>query len=136
MLSRAVVDVQMAGSVACVRLGSRKVGEVGRLAYSMGGASASWQMFPARSHHSSSVNLRDAKVVPPNALNISNNSPPRGLLGIPVIWYKATDDLRATTCRKVQKLDVKAKMSWCGIGPKRVAVQGRVLRSVHPNRVR
>lgn len=30
----------------------------------MGGALASWQMFPARPRHSSSVNLRDAQVVP------------------------------------------------------------------------
>lgn len=35
-----------------------------RLAYSMGGALASWQMFPARPRHSSSVNLRDAQIVP------------------------------------------------------------------------
>lgn len=34
-----------------------------RLAYSMGGALASWQMFPARPRNSSSVNLRDAQVV-------------------------------------------------------------------------
>lgn len=40
------------------------VGASSRLAYSMGGALASWQMFPARPRHSSSVNLRDAQVVP------------------------------------------------------------------------
>lgn len=56
-----------------------KWGKWGRLAYSMGGASASWQMFPARPHHSSSVNLRDMKVVPSIALNISNNSSLRSI---------------------------------------------------------
>jgi len=30
----------------------------------LGGALASWQMFPARPRHSSSVNLRDVQVVP------------------------------------------------------------------------
>jgi len=39
-------------------------GGTSRLAYSMGGALASWQMFPARPRHSSSVNLRDAQIVP------------------------------------------------------------------------
>lgn len=118
-----------------VGLDSRRWGKWGRLAYSMGGASASWQMFPARPHHSSSVNLRDVKVVPSNALNISNNSSARRQLGIPVIRCKAVDSLLATTCRKLWKLSVKPKMSWCGIGPKRVIVQGRVRCSVHPNRV-
>lgn len=101
----------------------------------MGGAFASWQMFPARPHHSSSVNLRDVKVVPSNALNISNNSSPRRQLGVSVIRYKATDGLRAIIYEKSWKLDAKLKMSLCGIGPKRVVVQGRVRCSVHPNRV-
>lgn len=70
--------------LVCVGLDSRRWGKWERLAYSMGGASASWQMFPARPHHSSSVNLRDVKVVPSNALNISNNSSPSRQLASPV----------------------------------------------------